>query len=194
MKFLANILTDKLFQDDTIYNVVSKKEDLIEDIPTLVIGWGLTKKLYENANILDWKINENTFWTFGKREKNQRYETTVKNFKEVALNKLIKSVNYTYVNILTKVNGIESLMYFLEQGNCMNIFINNDMLYINPCKTKIVYGYSIRDIEYCGESKKKLFAILYKNKNLNLIDNKDINSLDLKVGLKNYSYVIPCVF
>ena len=58
MKYIANILTNRKFNDTELYNIVSKKEDLISDIPTLVIGWEFTKKMYPNANILDWKIND----------------------------------------------------------------------------------------------------------------------------------------
>ena len=46
MKFIANILTDKPFKDNDLYNVVSDKNNLIGGIPTLVVGWEYTKKLY----------------------------------------------------------------------------------------------------------------------------------------------------
>ena len=60
MRFIANILTDRKFNDCEFYNVVSKKEDLIENIPTLVIGWGFTKKLYPEANIINSKLEDSS--------------------------------------------------------------------------------------------------------------------------------------
>ena len=73
MKFIANILTDKPFTNAELYNVVSDKNNLIDGIPTLVIGWEYTKKMFNNANILDWEIDRNTYWTYGKREKRNKY-------------------------------------------------------------------------------------------------------------------------
>ena len=52
MKFIANILTDKPFVNTELYNVVNDKDKLIDGIPTLVIGWEYTKKMYENANTI----------------------------------------------------------------------------------------------------------------------------------------------
>ena len=57
MKYIANILTNGIFEDE-LYNVTSKKGDLIDGIPTLVIGWEFYKKRYSNANILESKIDE----------------------------------------------------------------------------------------------------------------------------------------
>ena len=92
MRFIANILTDRKFDDCEFYNVVSKKEDLIENIPTLVIGWGFTKELYPEANIINWEIGNNIFWTFNNREKGNRYEETLKKFNKLALNNFIKKI------------------------------------------------------------------------------------------------------
>ena len=44
-------LTDRRIEIyNELYNVVSDKNDLISDIPTLVIGWEYTKKLFKNNN------------------------------------------------------------------------------------------------------------------------------------------------
>ena len=73
MKPIANILTDKTFVNDGIYNVVNDINKLISGIPTLVIGWEYTKLFYPEANILNWEINSDTYWCFGRRERGQRY-------------------------------------------------------------------------------------------------------------------------
>ena len=92
MRYIANILTDKKFNDCKFYNVVSKKEDIIVGLPTLVIGWEFTKALYPEANIISWEIDKDTYWTFGNRERRQRYEESLVKFRELALNRLIKKV------------------------------------------------------------------------------------------------------
>ena len=94
MRFIANILTDKKFINSELYNVVDNKDKLIDGIPTLVIGWGFTKKMYPNASILNWSIDNNIYWTYGKREKRSRYEENIEKFRQFAISNFIKSVKY----------------------------------------------------------------------------------------------------
>ena len=103
MKHIANILTDKNFPKEDLYNIINDINDIEIGIPTLIIGWEYTKNLFPNANILDWEINRNIFWTFGKREKNQRYVETLEEFKTLAVKRFIKSIEYRFVNILKNV-------------------------------------------------------------------------------------------
>ena len=91
MRFLGNILTNRKFEDCEFYNVVDKKEDLIINIPTLVIGWEFTKTLYPNANIISWEIENDIYWTFNNRERRQSYEEIIVKFKKLVVNRFIKS-------------------------------------------------------------------------------------------------------
>lgn len=193
MKHIANILTDKNFPKEDLYNIINDINDIEIGIPTLIIGWEYTKNLFPNANILDWEINRNIFWTFGKREKNQRYVETLEEFKTLAVKRFIKSIEYRFVNILTKSDGIDNLKTLLDLGYNFNVFINNDILYINCCGNNIVYGYSLRDIEYGGGNKKELFSAIYSNKDINFINIKDL-SPELKLLFNNCLYVIPCLY
>lgn len=194
MKLLANILTDKKFSDEGIYNVVSSKENLIEGIPTLVIGWGFTKTNYPEANILNWEIDDMTYWTFGMREKNQRYQENIKNFKKLIFTKLIKLVKYEYINLLTIDKSIENLIAVLTYVNEFNVYIYDNMLYVMSKGTNKVYGYSLRDLEYIDGNKNEIISALHSNKSIKIIDNKEDIPLDIKIYLKNKQYIIPYLF
>lgn len=187
MKFIANILTNRKFEDNELYNVVSSKSDLIEGIPTLVIGWEYTKKIYKNANILDWKIDNDIYWTFGNREKRQRYEETLKKFNELALNKFIKSVEYKFISLFSY--DLNILKNILQSTNVLNIFVFNDMVYLSNNIEKIVYGISLIEYEYIYNNKNILLKEIYNSNNVNII--KDNVSIDLKMSLKNHIYIIP---
>ena len=195
MKYIANILTDKKFTDSELYNVVSSKDKLIGDIPTLIIGWGYTKKMYPEANILDWKINDNIFWTYGKREKRNKYEENVEKFKKASINKFIKSVKYQYYNLLTISEEEKKYIISLLCRDCKtHIYINCDMVYIFDDENNIVIGFSLRDIDYINSSRKKMFNIILRNKNNNIIDIKDTLSYDMKISLNECKYVIPYLY
>jgi hypothetical protein len=195
MKYIANILTDKNFTDSELYNVVSSKDKLIGDIPTLIIGWGYTKKMYPEANILDWKINDNIFWTYGKREKRNKYEENIDKFKKLSINKFIKSVKYQYYNLLTISEEEKKYIISLLCRDCKTyIYINCDMVYIFDDENNIVIGFSLRDIDYINNSRKKMFNIILRNKNNNIIDIKDTLSYDMKISLNECKYVIPYLY
>lgn len=195
MKYIANILTDKKFTDSELYNVVSSKDKLIGDIPTLIIGWGYTKKMYPEANILNWKINDNIFWTYGKREKRNKYEENVEKFKKLSINKFIKSVKYQYYNLLTISEEEKKYIITLLCRDCKtHIYINCDMVYIFDDENNIVIGFSLRDIDYINSSRKKMFNIILRNKNNNIIDIKDTLSYDMKISLNECKYVIPYLY
>ena len=116
MKYIANILTDKLFSDSELYNVVSSKDSLIEGIPTLVVGWEFAKLNYPKVSVIDWKIEDGVYWTFGNRERRSAFEDRTKKFKEMAINQFIKSVEYRNVNILTSTN--EEKTEFMKTLSC----------------------------------------------------------------------------
>ena len=194
MKFLANILTKSKFNDFNFYNVVDNINDLIEDIPTLIIGWKFANELYDNLNILEHKISDNVYWTFGKREKREQMEKDILKFKTLALNNLINGINYSFFNILTE--DIESKKeFYKELTNCSDktIYTYDNMMYIYYDKGNFVYGLSLRDIEYENGNIKKLFSKMYKCDNIKFIDNKNEDVQKIKYFLKNNLYIVPYI-
>ena len=92
MKCIANILTDGLIENDGLYNVVSDKENLIPGLPTLIIGFTKMRSLYPGASIIEWKITDDIYWTWGSRERRQVQEKDLIRFRKLAINRFIKSL------------------------------------------------------------------------------------------------------
>ena len=69
MNYLANIYTKSKLDIEPFFNVVDDENKLIDGIPTLIIGWDSVKSLYGDINILDKKVKDNIYWTFGQRER-----------------------------------------------------------------------------------------------------------------------------
>lgn len=195
MKYIANILTDKTFIDNELYNVVSSKDKLISGIPTLVVGWEYTKKLYANANILEWSIDRDTYWTYGKREKRNKYEENIINFKKLALTRFIKSVKYIYYSIITISNDErEYILKLLSKDDGSYIYICNDIIYVLDSENNTVIGFSLKEIDYIGKDRKNIFHLIYKNTKNVIIDLKDTLSYDAKSMINGYNYVIPYLY
>ena len=194
MRYIANILTDKNFKEKGLYNIVSSKKELIDGIPTLVIGWEFTKKMYNNANILDWEISRDVYWTYGNREKRNRYDENINKFKDLALLRLIKSVKYEYKNILLLTDEEKNEIIEIISGEGVNVYIHNDMLYVLK-DNKNVIGLSLRDVDYIGKDRKKILSKVFRNEKNHIISLTDSElSYDIKNTLYKYSYVVPYLF
>lgn len=192
MKYVANILTDKPFEDKELYNIVSDKSELIEGIPTLVVGWEFTQFMYPDADIIDWQIDENTFWTFGKREKRSVYEDRCKRFREEAIDRYIKSVKYQFFSILTERNEIkEEFFKQVDAEKDVKVYLTGNMLYVLMPSQKTVYGIYLNDISYIGKSVKQFLSIFHRMENVEFVDISDTLSQDAKFAFRNCKYIIP---
>lgn len=196
MRFLGNILTNRKFEDCEFYNVVDKKEDLIINIPTLVIGWEFTKTLYPNANIISWEIEDDIYWTFNNRERRQSYEEIIVKFKKLVVNRFIKSINYKYISIIDGDIQENALSFILNECKGFKIYIYNNMVYATGKNShergNCVYGFSLVEYSYAGVDIKELFKKIY-NSDIKIIKREDIpwNILDT---FKTRNYVIPCLY
>ena len=193
MKPIANILTNKPFEDKELYNVTGDLDLLVDGIPTLIVGWEYTKKIRPEANILSWQIDENTYWTFGKRERRNRYEDCVKKFRELATGRLIKSVKYRYLNLLTaSEDEKKAFMAVISGKKPLKVYIYNDMVYAYDRESREVTGISLRDIQYMGKNPKNTISAMYRGNN-DVVDIKDNLSWETKSALRNHVYIYPCL-
>ena len=191
MKYIANILTDKAFSDSELYNVVPDKNSLIKGIPTLVVGWEFAKLNYPKVSIIDWKIEDGVYWTFGNRERRSAFEDRTKKFREIAINQFIKSVKYVNVNMLTSTN--QEKIDFMKTLSCsdgIKIYYQFGMAYIyNPCEG-VVYGVSLREIDYIGKNAKGFLSEIYGMENAEGVDAENLSST-VKYAFRNCNYIFP---
>lgn len=197
MRKIGNILTNKNFDGEGIYNVVSSKDELINGIPTLVIGWDFTKANYPEANIIEWKINDNTYWTFGNRERRSAYEIRTNEFKNIAIDRFIKSVKYEPFNVLVESNDRKKEFFNFMYNNTASkkIYTRNGMVYIYIPNKETVYGISLRDIEYLNKDANKFLAKMYGSLNAESVNVKASENITYGIlsSLKNCTYIVPCL-
>jgi hypothetical protein len=193
MKYIANILTDEPFSEAELYNVVQDRDSLISDIPTLIVGWEKTKELYPDASIIEWKVDENVYWTYGKYERRDKYEVNVNKFQDLAFKKYVDSVNYVFYDVI--LEGEERFTKFIELLLCnvqKTVYITGDMMYIYIDYTKKVVGVSLRDCDYLGETyKKRIFSAIYNNPSVILLKNNDAISKEIRFKTRGRAYILP---
>ena len=112
------------------------------------------------------------------------------NFYKYVLDKSINNIKYYYINILNlKYNKIKKLYNIITSNDKKYIYTSNDMLYIFYDNN--ILGISLRILKYIKIDIKKIFRLLYKNKN-NIIYNTDsFLTNEMKKVITNKKYVIP---
>ena len=192
---LANIYTTSKYDND-LYNVVDDSTKFISGLPTLIIGWQNVKKLYPEANILDWKINDDVYWTFGKRERRCEYDERLSKFEELAINRLKETICYKFINLLSSDNDTKIALLNEMGNNEPKVALKyGDMLYICRAVGTKVIGISLRDIEYQGKSVETIVNLLNKNKAINYIEVDDCDICNEVINLfKNNVYLAAKIF
>ena len=193
MKFIANILTNKKFTGNELYNVVNSKELLIPDIPTLVVGWEFTKSLYPDVDITDWAIDDNTYWTFGNREKRSVYEDRIEKFKNIAINSVISSVKYKFINILADKQSAKEFISKVDAESGITSYYYNGIVYVYIPSEGVVYGISLRDIDYVGNNPKTFLSQLNGKENVKSVTTDGVISPETKFSFNGNNYVMPYI-
>ena len=199
MKYVGNIVTNEpaSVQDiGKLYKIVSSIDDTEKDIPTLIIGWELTKCLYPEASIIEFVVAENVYWTYGKYERRDRFEDNLKKFREISLKKYIESISYSFYDVmLCGPEKFESFLASLKLDSPKTIYCTNDMLYLNYSGDKRVIGVSLRDCDYINDSyKKKLFSAIYSNDKINYLKGGEDITREIKYVLRGKEYIVSYVF
>ena len=195
MRYLGNIVTDSRIINLEHYNVVKTMNRVISDIPTLIVGYHKTISIYgDNFSILDWKLSDNTYWTYGRRERGDRFLEDIEKFKTLCLNYMIKTVDYRLFNVLLEsVDRKKEFLSYIKDKKDKIVYIDDDMVYLYE-DNKHVMGFSLRDIEYSGGNKKKILSILLSDEKNKVLNSKDVFNNEFNITLKNKPYIIPYLY
>ena len=196
MKYIANILTDEPFNGAELYNVVRDSNDLIPGIPTLIVGWERTKSEYPDASIIENKVSDNVYWTYGKYERRDKYETNIKKFQDLSFKKFVDSIDYVFYDILlSTTERLDSFLTSLVSEPTKTIYVIGDMMYIYYSGTNKVVGLSLRDCDYIEDTlKKRIFSAIYNSKTINLLKSNDEISREVRFKAKGRSYILPYLY
>lgn len=193
MKKLGYILTKNKVNNIVDFVSVIKDISEIDDTtkPLLIVGLHNAKIYSKNFSILNKKIDNNIFWTFGKTERRVDYEKDLESFYTFVINKNINDLKYYYVNILSiKYNKAKNLLNLVNSKEKKYIYISNNMIYIFNNKTYIL-GISLKILNYININIKKIYKLLYSNKSNVIYNNDSFLTLKMKKLIENKRYVIP---
>lgn len=158
--------------------------------PILVVGWENAKKLQGYTTVLDRRISENLFWTFGKTESRMDFEKDLKQFYDYIYFKILDKVKYYYVDPITlKYSKAKILCNIIDSKEEKNIYIHKNMVYM-PYKGSIL-GLSLSICKYCGLNINKILGRIRRNRLNKVFDEKHDVPFKLKRMLGNKMYAMP---
>jgi hypothetical protein len=189
--FIGNIVSETEVKINDGFNIVSDINNIISDIPTLIIGWGLIKTIYgdDKPSILEKQIDDLTYWEFSKREKRIDYENGLPEFIKVCFEHVENKLNYEFIDVLTiKYSFLKKLLKILNNEHKNYIYVkNNSFAYILNEHT--VYGVDFNAIDFLNLNRKNVYRRLYSLNN-EIHFNEDIIPKILRKEIKS-NKIIP---
>lgn len=191
--FLGNIITEENLESNKLFNIVDNFDDMILGIPTLIVGWNLTKKLFEDRklSILEKQIEKDINWTFSKKEKRVDFEQDYDNFIKNSFKTLNDKTPYVYVNILT--TNIKVIKYVLEKIKskeiCYIYIHNNSFIYLSDGES--VFGFDMNMLDFINIERKKLYKLFYSNLNNIVFFTNDFMEKHLRQNVMDNVKLIP---
>jgi hypothetical protein len=148
MKF-ANIVSTTKINVPQDFNVVQSMDEIIHGLPTLIIGFDLTDKLFPNYDVGNIKVTDNVYWTTKKTESRDKHNIELEWFKHFAYHELIKDINYIFVDPIQykKKSLLKILKKIYTIPNKIS-YQHNDMIYIYS--DKFIFGVDLKIIKYIG--------------------------------------------
>lgn len=152
---------------DPMFNRVSSYSDIIESIPTLIIGMDSAKEILSDFSILN-RLNGDVWWTFSKKERRSDNVEDIRKFKEKVLKIYLSKVKYEYVNFTCyPIDKIKKFIRYMNGGDKKLCLLTKDsrFTFIYSEKYNTVWGLSLSLCDYIGICRKKVVKRIRENKN-----------------------------
>jgi len=192
--YFGNIISEKNIVIDG-FKIFNNIEDVDNDLPTIIIGWGLVKLLYgDKVSILHKNINIKTFWTFSEKERKVDFEVDIENFKEYCYNNFGENIPYVYLDFLYGKKNINKkiIKKILSLKESTIYVTENEMVYIYG--ENILFGVDLNTVNYFQNKKDKVLNRLKSLKNCVLVDSKIFNKYrDFLYKIKDKKRLIPYI-
>jgi hypothetical protein len=193
---IANIVTNSNITVDKYFNISNSLDNIIQDLPTLIIGWDIVKTINPDVDFIDKKLSYNIFWTFKKSERRDIYQEDLYNFITYCYKNLIKDIDYSFIDLITLTDSeIKESFNNIKKCKKSATYQYNDMIYVYCDNT--IYGIDLKLVKYLDYDVKKTIEKIKKNSfvflsgDQILIEYKDIiESLDNEVKYVPYLYTI----
>ena len=193
---IANIVSTSKVEAPEEFNVVQSVNEIIDGLPTLIIGYDIVNNLYPDFDIINISLGENKYWTFKRTEKRDKYESDLKWFISKVYADLTNDLSYVFVDPIqyrrkTLIKIIKKI-YSLKDPIS---FLNEQMLYVYG--DTFIFGIDLKLLAFMGVDTDKIKSRINAISSVFLSDakilieyKKNIEALENKVRYLPYLYSI----
>lgn len=168
---IGNVVCKRHINIDKNFNLIKSTNEIIEGLPTLIVGLDNAKSFTDNISYLDRKINTNTFWTFTRLEKRDLFEEDLFYFIKFSYDELLKSANFKFIDlILSDSDEINKVFNNIKSSDKVITFSYENMVYVHI--NDMIYGFDLRQVDYIGKSKNIFIDKIKNMSNVFLSDEK----------------------
>jgi len=191
---IANIVSNTNITLPEHFNIVSSIDDIISDLPTLIVGYELTKKLFNDFDILEREIKTNVYWTVKKTEDRDKYQNDIAWFQYKVYNNLIKDIKYVIVDpIQQNKKTIKKIINKIYSLNNIISYEKNNMIYIYD--DRLIFGIDLNLFEYMGVNTKRIKEKIKKISRVYLYNKQIIDEYKNYIQyLDNNIKYIPAIY
>lgn len=152
---IANILITSPLKVNEKFNVVDSLDNIIQGLPTLIVGLENVRKINPYPDFLDRSLGDDMYWTFTKQEKRVLFEEDLYYFSETIYKNIIKKTSYIFVDlILFNANKINELFRNIQEIDKKVTLLYKDMLYVYG--NDKIFGFDLKQVTYIGKDKSTL--------------------------------------
>lgn len=154
---LGNIVCKDEIKVSEIFKVVKSINDIDKTLPTLIVGFDLICELYPDFDILEFKVDTNTYWTFKRTEKRDKYEEDLSKFTQVVYSILINNIKYIHIDfLLHKPRQLKKILRkILSAEKVISVqYKNNIFIYLE----NLIFGLDMEILRYMRFNEDKLLS------------------------------------
>ena len=193
--YLGNIITTTKLDLGEKFNIITNKSDAIPNIPTLVIGRRKALKYIDFLDTMNKVIDENTFWTYAKKESRNDFEQDLEKFIDFCYGKITNKVQYIFVDVIqyrpSVIKKIIKKIYKIS--NPVAYIHDNNMIYLYG--DGYTFGVDLELIKFTGYDSDKIKTKVQSLCGGRLLDSEIlIKYKDYLSRLKNGLHYIPYLY
>ena len=193
---VANIVSTSKVEAPEEFNVVKTINNVIDGLPTLIIGYDYVDKNYPDFDILNICLGENLYWTFKRTEKRDKFQEDLNWFISKVYSDLTKQIIYVFVDpIQYKKNTLIKIIRKIYSLEKPITYINGEMAYIYG--EYILFGVDLKLLRYMGlnvdkikDKFKKISHEFLTDTNILIEYKKNVEALGNQVRYIPYLYHI----
>jgi hypothetical protein len=191
---VGNIVSTNKVNVSDEFNVVTSLDNIVQGLPTLIIGFDVVNKKYPDFNILSRELSSDLFWTFKRTEKRDKYEEDLTWFMSYCYLSQVKDLSYYFVDpIQYSLGQIKRFIKKIKTLKNSVAYSNGRMIYIYG--ENLIFGIDLKLLKFIGLNVDKIILKIKNNSNVFLSGEKILIEYKKNVeALGNQDRYIPFLY